>query len=217
MKNVFALHKRGYLTERQVLVASKFSQKPNDFTLAPSLYRILHDLIILDVPLEAYEQRKGWCARSAKVLLSQLLYALQEVDGVWWSSEAAEYPEDDIEHLRDVIRFLTGDNEQELFDLIQKYDLVPGEARIFAVLHAQNGPLTRETILRRAYHGRSEDEYPDHGSIDVYVCKLRPKIRNDWVIKTVWGMGYALERVRDATSDPDGFASENPPSSACEV
>lgn len=87
MKNVIALNRRGHLTDRQVAVASKFAQAPQKFTLAPSLYRILHDLIINDEPLEAYEQRKGWCPRSAKVHLSQLLYALQEVDGVWWSSQ----------------------------------------------------------------------------------------------------------------------------------
>lgn len=196
MKNIIELNRSGHLTERQLFVASKFAHAPQKFTLAPSLYRILHDLIINDEPLEAYEKRKGWCARSAKVLLSQLLYALQEVEGVWWSSQE---PEEEVEDLREMIRYLTGDDDQALFDLIEQYDLTPMQARIFLVLHSRNGPLTKEVIMRRVYANRSEDEIPESNILNSFICNMRRKVRGDWVIRTVRGDGYVLERVREAS------------------
>lgn len=196
MKNVIALNRIGHLTDRQVAVASKFAQLPQKFTLAPSLYRILHDLIINDEPLETYEERRGWCARSAKVVLSQLLFALQEVDGAWWTSQE---PEEDVEDLREMIRYLTGDDNQAVFDLIGQYGLTPQEARIFLVLHAQNGPVSYETILRRAWADRAQDEIPEISSIRVNVHQIRRKVRADWVIRSIWGEGFVLERVREAS------------------
>lgn len=192
MRNVLALSRKGVLTDQQVLAAAQFSRAPNTFTLAPSLYRVLHDLIIRDEPMEAYERKRGWPARSAKLMLSQLLYALQEVQGAFWGAKGAN------EHAEalSVIDYLAGDDHNRHFALGEQYGLTPTEARLFVVLHSQNAPISRDTALRRLYHGRNADEIPNPNVLDVMISTMRGKLQQDWVIRTIWGEGFVLERVR---------------------
>jgi DNA-binding response OmpR family regulator len=66
------------------------------------------------------------------------------------------------------------------------------ENAIFASLHAAKGRLrTKEQLLSDGYW--QADEEPEIKIIDVWVCKLRKKLRPLGVnIETVWGRGYRL-------------------------
>jgi two-component system cell cycle response regulator CtrA len=69
--------------------------------------------------------------------------------------------------------------------------------------------LTKETFLNHLYGGGDE---PELKIIDVFVCKLRKKLREatggDHFIETVWGRGYI---IRDAVEAPALAAPPNPP------
>ena len=73
------------------------------------------------------------------------------------------------------------------------------EYAIMELLTLRKGTtLTKETILDQLYGGMDE---PEIKIIDVYICKLRRKLRlacdGDGYIETVWGRGYTLREVAE--------------------
>jgi two-component system, cell cycle response regulator CtrA len=68
------------------------------------------------------------------------------------------------------------------------------EYRVLELLSLRKGKtLTKEMFLSHLYGGRDE---PDSKIIDVYVCKLRKKLKeatgDSDIIETIWGRGYLL-------------------------
>ena len=68
------------------------------------------------------------------------------------------------------------------------------EYRVLELLCLRKGKtLTKEMFLSHLYGGRDE---PDSKIIDVYVCKLRKKLKDatgeSHIIETIWGRGYLL-------------------------
>ena len=193
MKNVMFLRSKNFLTEQQVLTAARYARDPSKFKLAPTLGRALNDLIIRDVPIEAYERERGWPIRSAKLLLSQMLYALEESYGMFVEAPNEKSLEQIIEEQKEMIDYLVGEDPEQVCAVIEEFDLTPYEAKFFTVMHNSIGRLlSKETILRRIYHGRSADEHPYEKIVDVYVCKVRKKVSHKFLIQTVWGEGYRL-------------------------
>lgn len=99
MKNIMQLKSRGMLTDTQVLAAHKFSRAPTAFPMAPSLYRVPHDAVIREEPLEAMENRRGWPARSAKAIVGLLLHALQEMGATHGEAAAVSELKEQVVHL----------------------------------------------------------------------------------------------------------------------
>jgi len=192
MKNIHQLRARNQLTEQQALTAFKFHRTPNRFELAPTVFRILRDLIILEKPLEAYEADRGWPARSAKAILSVLLYAMEETEGLFWTA-----PEDRRERLeqdgaRDMVDYLTKTGSEDVLAWQKKLDLTPQEARIFAILHDHLGRVVQtEVIVRRIW---GDDAATDaRKTVSVMICNIRKKIaRKGYRIETSWGVGFEL-------------------------
>ncbi|TNJ39061.1 helix-turn-helix domain-containing protein [Phaeobacter sp. B1627] len=189
MKNIIRLRKEGHLTEQQVVTAHRFRSNPTAFRIAPTLFRTLFDLIVEEEALEAYEARRGWSARSAKVVLSQLLFALEELRGT-------HLPPDMVattEQARAEIAYLTGDCIEEQMRAMQAFALTPMEARVFLILKNAGGkPLTEDMVMRRAYHGAPESGWPQGDITKVYVSKIRPKVKSHWRIETLRGLGYRM-------------------------
>lgn len=203
MQNIKNLLHRRFITDQQAVVAARFARRPNEFTLAPSLFRVLHDLIVKDIPLEEYEKQRGWPARSAKLMLGQLLFALQEVEGLFWSGDANI----SREHMIEQIEYLTGDDHQKIFDAMARYGLTKMEARLFVILHNEARPLTKDTLMRRLYAGLPEADVPTSNVIESFLCYMRKKLRRDWVIASVFGAGIelrAVPQVNDAAPIPEG-------------
>jgi two-component system cell cycle response regulator CtrA len=71
------------------------------------------------------------------------------------------------------------------------------EYQMLELLSLRKGStLTKEMFLNHLYGGRDE---PELKIIDVFICKLRKKLKtvaNEHCIETVWGRGYVLR-------DPD--------------
>ena len=185
MRVILKLRASRHLTEQQVLTAGLFRRDPNRFRLAPTGFRLLHDVIVKERPLEEIEQTRGWAARSAKVVLSVLLNMIEEVEGVFWCEELDGSAEE-------MVAYLKGEDDHELLDLQQRLSLQPAAARILQVLMHANGPVSRETILRRVEGGRLAEASAD--AIDVHVHRIRKALPEDLKIRTHWGFGYELVR-----------------------
>lgn len=69
--------------------------------------------------------------------------------------------------------------------------LTASEARVFAHLTTR-AVASKQSIMTALYSDRS-DEDPEMKIVDVFICKLRKKVKPFGVeIVTVWGHGYAL-------------------------
>lgn len=193
MQNIMNLQRRGYLTEQQLLHAYKFAKNPNSYLLAPTFYRVLHDAIVKEEPLEAMEKRRGWPARSAKAMISLILHAMQEVGG----SHSEPVDEEEVS-AKERLAFVTADGTQDTAPIMQQFKFTHHEARLFLVLkRSANQTASKDAILTRLYADRI-DEAPDIKIIDVFVCKMRKKLaKTTWRINTIWGEGYQLEDTGD--------------------
>ncbi|WP_164885932.1 winged helix-turn-helix domain-containing protein, partial [Paenirhodobacter populi] len=169
MKIIMEMRARGSLTEQQVLTAARFRKDPQRIRLAPTLWRTLHDVVIRERNLGEIEQSRGWPPRSARLLVSQLLYAIEETDGMFWGD-----PEED---LRERAEYLTGaDTDPRIAALMTRHRLTKMEARLLLMLQDAPGTtVSRESLMRRLYSDRI-DEWPDVTIISVFVCKLRKKM-----------------------------------------
>lgn len=197
MQNVHRLRAIRFLTEQQVVTALAFYQNPNRFRLAPTLFGVLHEIIIQGEPLEKIEERRGWPARSAKAILSILLHSLEETRGAFWS-DAEVNP--DVEEMKATVDYITGDNLADQAEVMQRFGCTPREAKLFLILERAKGAVvSKDQILARLYDARQIDEVPEVKIVDVFICKLRDKIaKTGYEIKTTWGMGYSLHHESEA-------------------
>lgn len=96
-----------------------------------------------------------------------------------------------VETLREQIRNLKIPSD-DLWTYIRAFKLTHMEARFLAVL-VQHGSRTKEQIYHACYGQRIDKDQPEPKIIDVFVCKLRAKLKPHGVeILTRWGYGYEL-------------------------
>lgn len=189
------LRQQERLTDSQVMAAHKFRATPGKFhNLPPSMFRVAFDLLVRGEGLEAYETRRGWASRSAKVVLGLILHSLTEI------GEEIEKAEEDATS-QEKLEWVTATGETDLAELEQlrsRFKMTPIESRLFLILKRGNGLIGKEALHRRLYIDRVTSDIPDSKIVDVLVCKLRSKlIESEFQIDTVWGQGYKL-RSRDA-------------------
>ena len=189
MKTIHRLRAAGRLTETQMLTAFRFYRNPNTFTMAPSTFRILREIIIDEVPLEVLEERRGWSGRSAKVVLSVLLSAIEEIEGDFWPmdddktdtamAEIAEY-------------FLDGD-QTETMRIQETLGLSNLEARALRLLLANFGsPVSYQASAEASYFDRDPPPDPQR-VITVRLCAIRKRIAKLGLkIKTMQRAGVLL-------------------------
>ena len=93
----------------------------------------------------------------------------------------------------DDLKFVTGQDDQRVPKLIEEFGFTPKEARLFVILSNNPGKVfSKETLIRRLYHGQSEDKIPETKIVDVFICKMRKKLPEDFRITTHWGEGYSF-------------------------
>jgi len=190
MQTLMRLHRMGKLTDQQLIVAYKFARNPRAFSVAPSLYRVLQDLVIDDRPVAEVEAERGWPARSARAILGVVLNALVEIGGT--------HSEDEAEDPREILDYLTGSDPEDLVLAKREFGLTLAEAKVFQVLKARLGRVvSRDQIIRAAYYDRDE---PNPRTLDVLICHARKKIKgSDYEIRTEPGVGFALVHHADPT------------------
>jgi len=94
--------------------------------------------------------------------------------------------------------------------------VTPKEYRILELLCRRQGVvLSKEVFLDHLYAGRDE---PETKIIDVFVCKLRKKLREASsgknYIETVWGRGYLLRAPTDGIEGTIGSSTTAAPRAA---
>ena len=96
---------------------------------------------------------------------------------------------EEVQRLRSMLAKLS-----ETPDAPPRFRLTKHEAAIFSVLMAANGSKTQEQLLAGAYADSfGTDDEPEIKIIDVFVCKLRKKLKPHGVfIETLWGQGYVV-------------------------
>ncbi|NEI60938.1 helix-turn-helix domain-containing protein [Rhizobium leguminosarum] len=73
-----------------------------------------------------------------------------------------------------------------------EYQLTSLESRVFAHLASREFG-TKQSIMMALYSDRAEE--PEIKIVDVFVCKMRRKLRPFGVkIETIWGLGYRLAK-----------------------
>lgn len=78
-----------------------------------------------------------------------------------------------------------------------EWRLTPSEARVLGFL-ATREQASKEAIMLALYVERPDDP-PEIKIVDVFICKLRKKVKNFGIeIETLWGQGYRLSRVMRA-------------------
>ena len=74
-----------------------------------------------------------------------------------------------------------------------EFGLTGCEARVFGALLARE-IATKSAIFAAVYANRSECDQAEPKIVDVFVCKMRRKLKPFGVdIKTAWGTGYYLD------------------------
>ncbi len=74
-----------------------------------------------------------------------------------------------------------------------EWGLTSTEAKVFAHL-ASRDMVTKRSVMAALYSDRPEE--PEPKITDVFICKLRRKLKPFGVsIVTVWGQGWSLERM----------------------
>lgn len=93
----------------------------------------------------------------------------------------------------------------------QAIHLTKREYQLIEVMALKRGrTLSKESLLLALYGGRDE---PELKIIDVFVCKLRAKLRALGAadhIETVWGQGYALREPLPVVESPPLVPFESP-------
>lgn len=111
--------------------------------------------------------------------------------------------QDEIKKLRDRNDFLEEENRQlrkgietsiEIVDFqIPNTEFTSTECRVLAAL-IQGDLVTKDAVYVRVYPDHYMGDAPDIKIIDVFVCKLRRKLKPLGIaISTVWGRGYRIE------------------------
>lgn len=96
-----------------------------------------------------------------------------------------------IETLRERIRQLEEALMPSNTIIPVEWQLTAAEARVFAHLTTRE-MATKRNIMFALYSDRIDEE-PEIKIVDVFVCKLRKKLKPFNVqINTVWGQGYSL-------------------------
>lgn len=97
----------------------------------------------------------------------------------------------EIQMLRERVRLLEDQLVPPTVRIPVEWCLTSSEARLFAHLTSRD-MCTTSSIMLALYSGRIDVE-PEPKIVDVFVCKIRKKLKPFGVIiETIWGQGYSL-------------------------
>uniref|UniRef100_UPI00333BC414 helix-turn-helix domain-containing protein n=1 Tax=Mesorhizobium sp. M0050 TaxID=2956861 RepID=UPI00333BC414 len=102
----------------------------------------------------------------------------------------------ELDMLRERIRQLEDALVPPSISVPLEWLLTSSEARLFAFLTTRQ--IASKAAIMQAIYSAGADDEPEPKIVDVFVCKIRKKLKPFGVqIETVWGQGYSL-RDRNA-------------------
>jgi two-component system cell cycle response regulator CtrA len=94
--------------------------------------------------------------------------------------------------LSERIAFLEDALAPRAIDIPLEWRLTASEVRVFRAMCARE-LATKETLMAALYSNRPDNE-PEMKIIDVFICKLRHKVKHYGVeIRTHWGQGWSID------------------------
>lgn len=153
-------------------------------------------------------------SQHTRIYLRRAEKALAHLDRPFQRRKVSQLPKDQVveENLqlrKLLLELQCGTLDTKRHELRVQYNLhklTGAEERLFWLLFEAKGrPLLKEPIFQAMYWEHLADQ-PDIKIVDVFICKLRKKLRNLKVpfrIETIWGRGYLLcgldEEVKTST------------------
>ena len=129
---------------------------------------------------------------NAQQQVSDLLAKMMDVVA---SKNGGKIPHD-FERMSDEISTLTSAYllPSPLPDEFDNIGITKSHMRIVALLHARLGRLvSKSAIFDAVYFDKSECDIADIKIIDIFICKIRPKLESTpYRIETVWGQGFRM-------------------------
>lgn len=102
--------------------------------------------------------------------------------------------QEEVSTLRERVRQLEQALAPDSIAVPLEWCLTAAEASVYRCLAAR--PWASKATLMVALYSDRADDGPDQKIVDVFICKLRKKLRPFGVgIATIWGQGYALSPV----------------------
>ncbi|TPM41566.1 winged helix-turn-helix domain-containing protein [Mesorhizobium sp. B2-3-4] len=102
----------------------------------------------------------------------------------------------EIETLRERVRQLEDALVPPDVSVPLEWLLTGREARVFAFLTTRD--VASKSAIMQAIYTAGVDDEPEIKIVDVFVCKIRKKLKPFGVtIATVWGQGYSLTNRQD--------------------
>ena len=78
------------------------------------------------------------------------------------------------------------------------FGLTGAETKVFSLL-IERDMANRDQLLSALMHGRGADAEPEKKIVDVYLCKIRVKLKPFGIeITSVWGRGYMIDAANKA-------------------
>ncbi len=85
------------------------------------------------------------------------------------------------------------DRHEVRFNGLAVLNLTGSEFAVLQILYDRIGRVVRKESIMDQVYGLGADEEPDIKIVDVFVCKIRPKLKPLGIqIKTHWGVGFEL-------------------------
>lgn len=113
------------------------------------------------------------------------------------------------DNLSTVVEYLSIQRSTAPWSVALSFGLTASEANLFDVLFKAGERGVSKQSLFDALYGNDPDGGPDGKIVDVFICKLRRKLRDadlPWFIETLWGRGYRLVDDADGSRQKAFFA-----------
>lgn len=93
----------------------------------------------------------------------------------------------------------------------EQYRMSQAEQRIARLLYSKYGEIVRKDSLLDVLYFDRDDE-PGSKIIDVYICKMRKRLKNSpYAIETIWGVGHRMVANDGKQKPVVGYSGGRPP------
>lgn len=185
------------LSPTHMRAAVQYVKRRETLVLPEYQAQILDDALVHGVGLPAMEEKYGWSARSAKVVVGVLLTSIFSNIGTP-QALANAVPMGVIEEIE----------EDKISEVMRKYGMTPNGAIVLAYLMSNANKAVRVRTLVNALYGHLADGGPDDADGVVRVCVHRARRalqrhRTNGRIVTIYGYGYVYQTLSDAPQPGD--------------
>lgn len=178
-----------FLTPELFDAVVAYNKAPSNYDVAPIVHTILTKIMDPNLEVCRFEQQLGLEPRSLKSIVKVFAQMLlwQEADNVTSVEQNEEHPLSE-QALSQVNSYA---------ELSAQYNLAGKQVALLHVLLQHPNRVITKTLLLDAIYPNDPNP-PMEKIIDVFICKLRAKLKQakaPYEIETVWGLGVRLRHI----------------------